>query len=434
MADYTSAASIASGEEGGLDSLLRNKLFISYLSGAGGAMSAGKPIGPALNEITQQNIGAQSKAKLQKRYMQMLAQILKGGGDIKLGKDKTTINAPSSMYGGLGSELANADEHRLDMYPQESGVGEIARGLRTEGEGTSPSSFSPTRSPEQEMVSYLNPSSSPLDDISGADLAGLTAADVSQALSGAVGVQSLKQRTMADIADAVFRQKQFGVDSAYKDQLIRESAARTKKYGEVEPISPLDQPFVSGLTLRQYNALTADTKEYVLAKEGAKLLGDSTFMSQREWEALEPTERERFVRATMKDPKLMEAAKELAKTEQPEQRRPLVSWTTATQELTKRFGKLDPTGMWAVTPELQVAHNKAQEFLVENKRANMEPLEAVNEANKRARTWIADREKRFYEYMEAVQKIKNKTERVSRAKQIQEAYLNEFGYVPSARR
>lgn len=268
--------------------------------------------------------------------------------------------------------------------------------------------------------------------VTASDLAGLTAADVSQALSGAVGVQALKQRGLEAGAAVRHRERQM----TDVERRTRDMERRTEIYGRPRPVKrePLDEPFVGGYTLRQYNALTADTKEYTLAKEGAKLLGDEEFMSQREWETLEPTEREKFVRSAMKDPKLMEAAKELARTEPSELRRPLVTWTTATRELTKRFGRLDPTGMWAVTPELQAAHDKAQEFLVENKNAGMEPLEAVNEANKRARTWIADRERRYHEYIEAAQRIKNKAERGRRIEQVQNAYLREYGYVPSVRR
>jgi len=189
-----------------MDNLLQNKLFLQYLSGAGGAMSSGQPVGPALDQITQQNIGAQSKDKLNKKYLEMLKQILEGGGDVKLGKDKTTINAPSVMFGGLGSELANPDYTNPG-----AGVKDIATSLRGEA------------APQYGQVntnrtSFVNPSASPLDDISGADLAGLTAADVSQALSGAVNVQELQEKRLTDIANM-----------NYIGQLSKESAARVRK-------------------------------------------------------------------------------------------------------------------------------------------------------------------------------------------------------------
>ncbi len=277
------------------------------------------------------------------------------------------------------------------------------------------------------------------DAISGADLAGLTATDVSQALSGATQVQSLRQRTQA--ADKASKRQKFNdlFDVMYKNQLTRESAARTKKYGQptVAKPSALDQPFMGGYTLREFQSLTPRAKEYTLAKGVAGNLGDKKFMSPEEWADTKPTDKERFLRAAMEDPKLMGAAKELAEaTRAPvkEPTRPLVTWTTAMHELTKRFGKMDPTGMWAVTPELQVAHDKAQEFLNEYKGMGVEPMKAINDANKQARVWIADREKRFYDYMNAAQKIKNKDERRKRIEQVRQAYLAKYGYEPSIRR
>jgi len=50
----------------GLGNALQNKLILQYLSGIGGAMSAGQPVGPAMNAITQQNIQSQNLMKLLK--------------------------------------------------------------------------------------------------------------------------------------------------------------------------------------------------------------------------------------------------------------------------------------------------------------------------------------------------------------------------------
>jgi len=52
-----------------IDNIFQNKLFLQYLSGLGGAMSAGQPVGPAINNITQQNIRSQN-------MMKMLQQLL----------------------------------------------------------------------------------------------------------------------------------------------------------------------------------------------------------------------------------------------------------------------------------------------------------------------------------------------------------------------
>jgi len=303
MANYESSASIASGGEPGIMSnLLQNRLFLSYLSGAGSAMQQGEPVAPALNAITQQNIGAQSKAKANEYYMKMLKEILAGGGDVKLGKDKTTINAPSEMYGGVGSELGSVDP---------------AKGSGMTASGSVDASYTPSvpeasnssiSSPSQlmERSHYLNPSASPL---SGADLAGLTAADVSQALSGATGVQALRQKSLNDVADQTFRQRQLESIDRHRKQQIEESKARI---GEIERGDRLDQPFISGYSLREYKSLPIKSKEYIVAREAARQRGEE-FMSQREWENLEPTSREKFLRAAMADPELKKAAEDLAK-------------------------------------------------------------------------------------------------------------------------
>lgn len=96
MADYTSAASLASSEP---KNLLQNRLFLSYLSGAGAAMQLGDPISAGLDPITQQTIGAQSKHELQTNYMKMLQQMLGGipaGGKLSGDRDSLTIKIPTS--------------------------------------------------------------------------------------------------------------------------------------------------------------------------------------------------------------------------------------------------------------------------------------------------------------------------------------------------
>ncbi len=46
------------------NNLLKNKLLLQYLSGAGSALSSGQPVAPALDQISQQNISSQNYAKL----------------------------------------------------------------------------------------------------------------------------------------------------------------------------------------------------------------------------------------------------------------------------------------------------------------------------------------------------------------------------------
>ena len=84
--------------------LLENKLLLQYMAGAGGAMSAGEPIGPALNQITQQNLAAQSQATTNKKTMQMLARLLGKGVDFK-SDEKGLITIKGELDKILSGEL-----------------------------------------------------------------------------------------------------------------------------------------------------------------------------------------------------------------------------------------------------------------------------------------------------------------------------------------
>jgi len=65
-------------------------LLLQYLSGAGSALAQGQPIAPALGQITQQNITAQS-------YAGLLQRILGGGGKMTLDKDKFNLTGTPDL-------------------------------------------------------------------------------------------------------------------------------------------------------------------------------------------------------------------------------------------------------------------------------------------------------------------------------------------------
>ena len=89
-----------------LSSLMQNRLFLQYLSGAGQDISAGRPIGQNVNTITQQAIAAKSQAVTNKKMMQMLADMMSGkltpGSSIKMSdKGDMTMNLPKSALESL---------------------------------------------------------------------------------------------------------------------------------------------------------------------------------------------------------------------------------------------------------------------------------------------------------------------------------------------
>jgi hypothetical protein len=93
------------GGMGGLANLLQNKLFLQYLSSAGGALSKGDPAGGALDAVTQQNISSQNFAKL---LAKMLSGNVPEGGAVKMTDKGLSLNVPQSMlsqsgFSGLGA-------------------------------------------------------------------------------------------------------------------------------------------------------------------------------------------------------------------------------------------------------------------------------------------------------------------------------------------
>ena len=267
------------GGEGGLTGLLQNKLFLQYLAGAGSDISAGRPIGNTVNAITQQNISAQN-------YMKVLQKMLGGqmpeGGKLTMDTKGMKLDVPQSALSG-GSFLG---DNPLGQ-PFTGGTGSPSPTSSPSPTGISPSQYG-----------TINPFvGSQSGNISASDLAGLTPQDIHGAFSGALAVENLKQKKASDLVDAMYK------------------GALTKKAMEGDPLDkafPIGVPGVGAVTIRQWKSLPKEDQEYAVYVHGAKNLGDKDIMSKAEWKMVEPTERERFTRAVMKDPKLMGAAKSLA--------------------------------------------------------------------------------------------------------------------------
>ena len=417
------------GSVGGFDftSLLTNPLLWQIALGTSTSLN---PNLEGLNKGLLGVIGARSQAKLAEKYsnkfdpMNILRGLLSGGAvplgvkiaanekGMKLDIDK---NALSSIGGGQGQGQGQGQQQSVSGDMQSSGL-----------DWNRPSNQTDLI---KQMMDATNPfPSGQVDNIpSYTELAGLGPEDVNAALKGALGVGGLKEQTINDIAERM-----------YKGQLGKWYEAQTAAVGAP---GPLDKPYiipVNGrqVTVREWNALPEESQKYYMYVFGQELKGKDS-MSPREWKMTEPTDRERLLRGIQEDKSLLKTEQDLARArhiEPPEPKPSPVTWTTATNEVTKRFGRLDPTGMWAVTPELQSAHRKAQEFLAESQSTGIDPLRAVNDAENRARNWITDREQRYIEYIEDAQKIKKSSDRKLRISKIQSEFFKQFGYIPSIRR
>ncbi|MBU2249231.1 MAG: hypothetical protein KKD77_20960 [Gammaproteobacteria bacterium] len=220
---------------------LENNLFLSFLSGAGASLAGPESAAVGINSMNQQYFGAKSKATLQDKYMKMLqamlggqttsypamfGELIKGGGKMTMDKDGFSLKAPKEA---------------LNIGGEESKIG-----IGSGSGGTSPNLS--TTSPEmKDLMSLLNPSEAQ-QGISGADLAGLTSQDVSQALAGALSVEGLRQETASGIAARALKARELASGERLTDAQIKKLEAETSELTPSITIPGTD----IGLTRKQY--------------------------------------------------------------------------------------------------------------------------------------------------------------------------------------
>lgn len=280
-----------------MENLFQNKLFLQYLSGLGSGIAQDKSVAGTLDEITQQNISAQSQAGLIDIFKKMLGGELGEGSkmsaDGKGLKLQFDPKAFKSIFGGDGTGTMGA--------PTDSSPKLLAEGLPGAQAPSIPTPSMPNLPAQQGggFLSKLNPSDSQ-PGISASDLAGLTPENVSAALSGALNIEGLSQKKMTDI-----------VDMMYKGTLTGQARARTQDILRGEPLDaqfPINMPGVGAITLREWQSLPMDDREYAAYVHTAKKLGDADIMSKERFiNTFETTEREQFLRSLMADEKLMSA-------------------------------------------------------------------------------------------------------------------------------
>jgi len=308
----------------------------------------------------------------------------------------------------------------------------------------------------------LNPSFSPA--MSGADLAGLSPEMISQALQFKFGQDQFEQKKLGDTRDYMIRQQQLiqgrnqlaqkKVEFESGLELDRDKLERLKANDKYKvAVDKIDQDFDerritlserNGLMNRLYQSSLIDLnqgtfglsqekfdrlkKNDIYSKRLARIAEDLADRKMTETEANGEVNRLYTQSLTAEsDARTKEVGSPTAKTPAP------VTWTTATKELTKRFSDLDTIGRWAVTPELQPSRFKSQEMLVEYKDDGMDPLRAVNKAEKVARDWTSSQVADYNDYMESAQRTKDKISRNERIDKVKRAFFNKHGYIPSTR-
>ena len=164
-----------------LTNLLQNRMFLQFLSAGGQDIAAGEPIGKRVGEATQQNIQAQSFAGL-------LSKILAGGGDFKLDKDKFTLSGAPNILGESSETVGGPSE-----------LGPV--GVNPPGKVTPSQPGAGLDISQANLLStFLNPSDSPLGDISPSDLAGLTTQDIGSIVGFKLAREELVRKRAADVA------------------------------------------------------------------------------------------------------------------------------------------------------------------------------------------------------------------------------------------
>ena len=226
---------------------LENNLLLQYISGAGAEIGGPGSFAAGLNKMTQQNIAAQSMHKTNQGYIKMLRTMLEKGGKMSLDKDNINIKAPANMFGGgEGDGPGGGVDHRMMTGLLEgSGPG---GGIDPRAGGVPQQYADPGVQPVEESRNVLNPSPSPLG-VNAADLAGLTPENVSQALSGALGVEGLRQRTIAGVEE-----------SAYRRAATRQLEAQTRAATPSIKIPGSDITLTESAFIDWYKASTKDDR------------------------------------------------------------------------------------------------------------------------------------------------------------------------------
>ena len=157
-----------------MPSPLENKLLLYYMSGIGGAMGGPGSVAASIGGMTQQQIQTES-------FQRLIKTLLAGGGKFGMDKEGMSLKAPVGAFADTDLSIPGFEE----SYGRVSDV-EI-----------------PERRRRPEFPAAYSPSASPLD-VGGADLAGLTPENISQALQLGFMKEELGRKRISDLAQAGF--------------------------------------------------------------------------------------------------------------------------------------------------------------------------------------------------------------------------------------
>jgi len=261
---------------------INSDFLMQALSAAGAGLNE-QPWTQNLNQLVQSGFKSKHQNELISVFRQMFAGKL---GDSKMSVNNKGLNmtlAPSvfeNKEGGMGA-------------PQGSSPNLLSSGLS--GVQTPnvqvPGMPNLPEAKKGGFLDFLNPSPSQLG-LSAADLAGLTPQDVSNALSGALNIEQLKQRKMESDVDTILKMAQV--------QDIIQGEPLDRQF-------PIQVPDVGAVTLREWQSLPMERRNYAAYVNQARTSGDSDIMSYKDFiNEFEAPERAKFLEYLEENPEMLE--------------------------------------------------------------------------------------------------------------------------------
>jgi len=386
-----------------LEQLFSNPLFLQMLGSMGPEIAAGGQGTEALGGIINQQTTGKSFTGLMGLFQKMLKGELAEGTEMKLSGDKgLTMSIPKfhldKLSGEAGGIFGGGGDLSLGGTPPSVPAPVANPSPGAVPVPTMPNLPAPAAAPQQVGRGLLNPSGS-LPEISRSALAGLSPENISAALKGALDIEGLNQEKIKTMLDIPYKMALTRQANAYADKLNMPTDERTNAMKNYQYY--LSQGGRKPFDVWDKDTRTGNWNDYQKAKEDGYSGDFQTWLEHM---------------------RTIGGGQEQG-----------VTWTTATKELKARFGKLDPTGMWAVTPELQYFHREAQRILTELKDQGVEPLKAVNQAEDMARNKQQQIETRYQQYMEAAKQIKQSRTRDAKTEEIKSLFYKKYGYLPATR-
>lgn len=264
--------------------------LFQLLSGMGAGLNP-DPWVQNINAITQSGYQGKKQANMIQLFGKMLRGEIPEGGKLSMDKDSIKIHMPSNLYSGTAEQQSD----------------QMMSGM---GAANAPGGQADTI--QKSLIKQLLNPSKGQSLISASDVAGLSTADISNALAGALSVEKFGQQKRTDLVDMIWKLTQ-AKKAMEGNRLDRVYPVGVPGLAQVTATNPYGVGQVTG---GEWAAMPTEQKQYasyinLVTRNNVptdKVLNFTDFINK-----FKQTDREKFLRAAMGDKNLMEAAKELAK-------------------------------------------------------------------------------------------------------------------------